>query len=263
MIQPLRGRGLAVSLAACDAAGVGSAGGAAIATLAGKVPSTPGRAPGGGGGSASPAGAGAAARAGSVRAGSVRAGSARAGSFGRGRPANGAVAADATVLFPFTLKVFTITGWIGSLDPGAARCGAADADGRSRCTGTLLALARSKRWPSGFASADAARTAAGSFLAISSLIASTLGPSFLAASLLGVAASAIIGAVRLVAAEGTYWLRSSRMRESRLPALDPPSTTATTWRLSRRSEVTRLKPEALVKPVLMPSTPSTRPSRRL
>src|SRR5882724_12297092 len=256
MIQPLRGRGLAAG----DAVGAGSAGGVAMATLAGSVPSTPGRAPGGGGGSASLAGAAAAVRVGSVRVGSARAGSVRAGSFGRGRPANGAAAADAAVLFPFTLKVFTATGWIGSLDPGAARCGAADAGGRSRCTGTLLALARSKRWPSGFASAGAARTTAGSFLAISLLIASTFGPSFLGPSFFGVAASAIIGAVRLVAAEGTYWLRSSRMRESRLPALDPPSTTATTWRLSRRSEVTRLKPEALVKPVLMPSTPSTRPS---
>src|SRR3954465_12029948 len=115
MIQPPRGRCLA-------AGGAGSAGGVAMATLAGKVPSTPGRAPGGGGGSASLAGAGAAARAGSVRGGSVR-----AGSLGRRRPANGAAAgaADATVLVPFTLKVFTATGWIGSLDPGAARCGAA------------------------------------------------------------------------------------------------------------------------------------------
>src|SRR5258707_13994060 len=121
MIQPLRGRGLAVSLAACDAAGVGSAGGGAMAMLAGSVPSTPGRAPGGGGGSASLAGAAAAvrvgsvrvgsARAGSVRAGSVRAGSVRAGSFGRGRPADRAAAADAAVVFPFTMKVFTATGW--------------------------------------------------------------------------------------------------------------------------------------------------------
>src|SRR5215813_13085838 len=119
MIQPLRGRGLAVSLAACGAEGAGSAGGVAMATFAGKTPSTPGRAPGGGGGSASPAGAGAAVRAGSaVRVGSIRVGSIRAGSLGRGRPANGAGAANATVLFPFTLKVLTITGWIGSLDPG-------------------------------------------------------------------------------------------------------------------------------------------------
>src|SRR4051794_33851586 len=113
MIQPLRGRGLAGSLAGCDATGARSAGGVAMATLAGKVPSTPGRAPGGGGGSASPVGAGTAVRAGSVRVGSVRAGSVLVGSFGRGRPANGAAAgaANATVLFPFTLKVFTITGW--------------------------------------------------------------------------------------------------------------------------------------------------------
>src|SRR5881296_3267287 len=126
MIQPPFGRGFA----ACAGASVGSVNGAAVATLAGSVPSTPGRAPGGGGGRASAAGAGA-----------------RACSLGRGRPANGigAAAADWIVLLAFTLKVFTVTGWIGSLDPGVARGAAADVAGRSRCTGTLLALARSKR----------------------------------------------------------------------------------------------------------------------
>src|SRR5204863_8098730 len=79
----------------------------------------------------------------------------------------------------------------------------------------------------------------------------------------GAGPPASIGAVRLVAAWAKCWLKSSRMRASRLPALDPPSTTATTWRLSLRIEVTSLKPEARMKPVLMPSTPSTRPSRRL
>src|SRR5689334_20628664 len=106
MIQPPRGRGLAAG---------GSAAGVAMATCAGKVPSTPGRAPGGGGGSASLVGA--VVRAGSIRVGSLRAGSARAAStrvdsFRRGSPANGADdgAAEATALLPFTLKVLTITG---------------------------------------------------------------------------------------------------------------------------------------------------------
>src|SRR5262245_45309834 len=123
MIQPPFGRGFA----ACGGARVGSTNGAAVATLAGSVPSTPGRAPGGGG-----------------RASGVGA-AARTCSLGRGRPANGVGAADAdwTVLvFAFTLNVFTVTGWIGSFDPGVARGATA---GRSRCTGTLLALARSKR----------------------------------------------------------------------------------------------------------------------
>src|SRR6266705_1214521 len=236
MSQPPFGRGFA----ACDGASVGSVNVAAAATLAGSVPSTPGRAPGGGGGRASLAVAGAAGR---------------ACSLGRGRPANGIGAADAdwSVLFDFTLKVFTATGWIGSLDPGAARGGAADGDaGRSRCTGTLLALARSKRGASlsplsGFSdfagpSAVAVRaTATGSVLG-----ASVLGASILAVSTLGVAASAIIDAVRLVEAEAMCSLNSWRMRASRLDALDPPSTTATTWRFSRRIEVTRLKPEAWV-----------------
>src|SRR5215831_14091887 len=127
MIQPPFGRGFA----ACEGARVGSVSVTVVATLAGSVPSTPGRAPGGGGGrAASPVGAGAAVR---------------ACSLGRGRPANGIGAADAdwTVLFAFTLKVLTVTGWIGSVDPGAARNGAAAGDaGRSRCTGTLPALAR-------------------------------------------------------------------------------------------------------------------------
>src|SRR5215468_1962957 len=117
MIQPPFGRGFA----ACGGARVGSTNGAAVATLAGSVPSTPGRAPGGGGGSASGVGAGV-----------------RACSLGRGRPANGIGAAEAdwtALLFAFTLNVFTVTGWIGSLDPGVARDAAA---GKSRCTGTLL-----------------------------------------------------------------------------------------------------------------------------
>src|SRR5262245_65253825 len=101
MIQPPFGRGLA----ACGGASVGSVNVAAVATLAvatlavatlaGSVPSTPGRAPGGGGGRASGAGA-----------------ATRACSLGRGRPANGVGAADADwrVLFALTLKVFTVTG---------------------------------------------------------------------------------------------------------------------------------------------------------
>src|SRR5262245_17150963 len=125
LIQPPFGRGFA----ACGGARVGSTNGAAVATLAaGSVPRTPGRAPGGGGGRVSPAGAGT---------------GARACSLGRGRPANGVGAADADwtlLVFAFTLNVFTVTGWIGSFDPGVAR-GAAPGAGRSRCTGTLLELA--------------------------------------------------------------------------------------------------------------------------
>ena len=46
---------------------------------------------------------------------------------------------------------------------------------------------------------------------------------------------------------------------SRLPPERPPSTTATMCRSSVLALVIRLKPEARVKPVLIPSTPSTRP----
>src|SRR5262245_47688393 len=209
MIQPPFGRGFA----ACGGARVGSTNGAAVATLAaGSVPSTPGRAPGGGGGRVSPAGAGT---------------GARACSLGRGRPANGVGAADADwtlLVFAFTLNVFTVTGWIGSFDPGVAR-GAAPGAGRSRCTGTLLALARSKRGASlspfsglsdfsdvaGPSAAAVRATATGSALGgsvlevsvleASVLEASTLGASALAVSTLAAAASAIAGAVRLVEAE--------------------------------------------------------------
>jgi hypothetical protein len=144
-------------------------------------------------------------------------------------------------LFDFTLNVFTVTGWIGSLDPGAARGAAADGDaGRSRCTGTLLALARSKRCASGFSDFSG-------FVGVSAAaVRWTATGSGLAVSILGVAASAIVGAVRLMEAEAMCSLNSWRMRASRLDALDPPSTTATTWRFSRRIEVTRLKPEAWV-----------------
>src|SRR5690349_21493458 len=108
MIQAPFGRGFA----ACAGVSVGSVHGAAVATLAGRVPSTPGRAPGGGGGRTSAAGTCA---------------GARACSLARGRPANGigAAAADWIVLFAFTLNVFTVTGWIGSFDPGVARGSAA------------------------------------------------------------------------------------------------------------------------------------------
>jgi hypothetical protein len=47
-----------------------------------------------------------------------------------------------------------------------------------------------------------------------------------------------------------------RIRELRSTAERPPSTTASTCRLSRRAEVKRLKPEARVKPVFKPSVPS-------
>ncbi len=220
-----------------------------MATFAGKTPSTPGRAPGGGGGSAPPAGAAAAMRVGSVRVGSLRAGSARAvsvrgvsaravsvrvgsrvGSLGRGRPANGAGAANATVLFPFTLKVFTATGWIGSLDPGAVRCrdgGWRQIKVHRHAAGAreveVLAFGLCVGWCS----------AHGLLLGHFELDRVDLGPLALG-SFLGRLRSLAwplprsSGAVRLVEAVGTYWLKSSRMRESRLPALDPPSTTATT-----------------------------------
>src|SRR5215471_11115691 len=98
MIQPPFGRGFA----ACEGASVGSVSAAVVVALAGSVPSTPGRAPGGGGGRASAAGA-----------------AVRAGSLGRGRPANGmgVANADCTVPLDFTFNVFTVTGWIGSFDP--------------------------------------------------------------------------------------------------------------------------------------------------
>src|SRR5262245_35968418 len=200
MIQAPFGRGLAAGAGAS----VGSINGAAaVATLAGSVPSPPGRAPGGGGGRASAAAACA---------------GARACSLGRGSPANGigAAAADWIVLLAFTLKVFTVTGWIGSLDPGVARGSAAGCDaGRSRCTGTLLALARSKRGASlsplsdfvGASAAAVRATATGSILGstlgstLGSILGSILGASVLAVSILGAAASAIVGAVRLMEAE--------------------------------------------------------------
>src|SRR5690348_12613957 len=104
MTQPPFGRGFA----ACEGASVGSVSAAIVVALAGSVPSTPGRAPGGGGGRASGAGA-----------------AVCACSLGRGRPAaNGMGVADADCTGPldFTLNVFTVTGWIGSFDPGVARC---------------------------------------------------------------------------------------------------------------------------------------------
>ena len=61
------------------------------------------------------------------------------------------------------------------------------------------------------------------FCLFTSDLATTLGPLVSEPRL----ASAIIGAVRLVDAWAIFSLISSRMRESRLPALLPPRTTAT------------------------------------
>jgi hypothetical protein len=49
---------------------------------------------------------------------------------------------------------------------------------------------------------------------------------------------------------------STAARASRVQALLPPNTTAIRRRLSRCAVTTMLKPEARMKPVLMPSTPS-------
>jgi len=52
--------------------------------------------------------------------------------------------------------------------------------------------------------------------------------------------------VRLFAPFSRFSARRLRMMASREPPLRPPSTTPTRWRLPRRIEVTRLKPEARV-----------------
>src|SRR5438093_4648559 len=164
MIQPLC-RGVA-------AEGAGAGGLSAIvggAVRGGGMLTPPGRATMAAGGSALAAGAGTL--------------SVLDGSEVRGSPANGSGSTEAAWVAPpgFTFKVLTITGRIGSLEPGVGRAAVTVAGG-SRRTGALLALARLKRCGSllsgvGAGSATAARGAIG------------LGP-----------ASAIAGAMRLVEA---------------------------------------------------------------
>src|SRR5262245_8840331 len=141
-----------------------------------------------------------------VRAGAAAAG--RGSTFGagaagcslaRGRPANGMVAADAVCVVPdFTLRVLTITGRIGSLEPGVAGVAAAVAGGSS-FTGAVPVLARLKRWVS-LPDWDAGSAAGG-------VVRCTVraGSAF-------AGASAIIGAVRLVEAWAKCSPRSWRMR---------------------------------------------------
>src|SRR5215472_4535851 len=62
----------------------------------------------------------------------------------------------------------------------------------------------------------------------------------------GSVASATAVTVRCVDASAMCASISSRMRASRAPAELPPRTTATMCRLLRRTEVTRLKPDAFV-----------------
>src|SRR5262245_22903480 len=194
--------GVAVALgvaAVGDGAG-STAGTPAVRTVS--VPSTPGAAPGGAGGTAAGAGGVAGVGGGSAIA-AAGAESARAGSAARGRPAKGNGAADAVwTPLGLTLRVFTSTGRIGSVEPGTAAAAVAGSS-----SSAAAALARLKRWASFCApAADAVRWA-------------DLGSAF-------GAASAISGAVRLVEALVRWALSNWCMRASRLDALDPPSTTA-------------------------------------
>src|SRR5437763_10294561 len=140
-----------------------------------------------------------------------------------------------------TITVFTRTGRIGSVEPvwtpdgslaGAAcatRVGAGLAwalDGK-KWTGVLVALATANRRsglpsllsPSTF-SVLAAGFPTGSASAAASLRSGVASG--------GGDASATIGAVRLIDACAIFSLIKSRIRASRLPALLPPITTATT-----------------------------------
>ena len=132
-----------------------------------------------------------------------------------------------------TVTVFTLTGVIGAFEPGAIGAGASLARGGMTETCALSAEASC-----GFA----AGTGAGS----------------------GFAASATSARRRLGRClRDVRFDQIAHLARRGWPAERPPSTTATMWRGPRLTEVTRLNPESRVKPVLMPSTPSTLPSRWL
>src|SRR5690242_10306220 len=116
-----------------------------------------------------------------------------------------------------TFTVFTPFGWIGSVEP----CGGAGA---------------AAGWASGVTAtslADAVCTSAGFAAGLDG-------------SLLICAMASSLGALRCSAATRMYLEIRSRMRASRQLAVRPPNTAATMWRPPRRTDVTRLKPEALV-----------------
>ena len=203
--------------AAGVATGAARATGAATACVD-NTPSTPGLAPGGGGG----------------RSGSLRAPSAACVCDVTGIGDNSDTGASAAVwdALAFTVRVFTRLGLIGSVDPGA---GAGRAGGMAAvvtvscfgascfCGGASLAVSLAG---SGAFSADATRALTGRSVASG--------------------ASATRGAVRLIAPSPTWASINSRMRASRAPPVRPPRTTATRCRLPRLTEVTRLKPDARV-----------------
>src|SRR5215475_291713 len=126
-----------------------------------------------------------------------------------------------------TASVVTRMAAMGSVEPGTGRVAvrAAAVAGAVRAATTDPLAGASGRAGSG-------RTSG----------APTTGAGLACACAVGV--STIFAAVRTVAPWPTYSSIRSRMRASRDRADEPPMTTATRWRLPRRTEATRLKPEA-------------------
>src|SRR5205085_4243654 len=126
-----------------------------------------------------------------------------------------------------TVIVFTVTGWIGSDEPGRGVTLAV-------VGGAWAAVAETSGF--GFASTMVVRDGA--------TVSACAGRGLPGAAVDDMAASwasAIFGAERCADAAAMCSSSRLRMRASRSPPERPPRTTPTMWRLPRRTEVTRLK----------------------
>src|SRR5262245_7312378 len=123
-----------------------------------------------------------------------------------------------------TASVLTRMAAMGSVEPGTGRGEVAAAVAGAVRAATTDPLA----WASG--RAGSGRTSG----------AATTGAGLPCACAVG--ASTILAAVRTAAPWPIYSSIRLRMRASREPAEEPPMTTATRWRLPRRTDATRLKP---------------------
>ena len=167
--------------------------------------------------------------------------------------------AAASLIWPaLTWTVFTLTGFIGSAEPGiAASCwvwitpevsgagsGLACGSGFAGAGGSAAAAAAISE---GLLAGRGAGNGAGSEAAIGALSASRASSASATWTLASAGLRSVIAAaVRVVAPLPMFSASRLRMMASREPPLRPPSTTPTRKRLPRWIEVTRLKPEARV-----------------
>ena len=171
------------------------------------------------------------------------------GVVGWGEPAEASFTCPA-----LTWTVFTLTGFIGSDEPGIADIawawitplviGAGSGLGTAAVAAAKIEReADARAGAAATGAADATSMVPGGCAGCGRDAGSDSATSALASEPLR---SVIAVTVRAVDAFSRFSASRLRMMASREPPLRPPSTTPTRWRLPRRIEVTRLKPDARV-----------------